>query len=200
MKNLRSFCLLAIASTALLVACSKGDTGPAGPAGAAGAAGANGTNGTNGTNGANGADSVLYSAWMPMNMSDTIEGTADTIYYQNFTANGLTSEILNSGTVVTYLETVDGNGDSLFFNASTVLTESYYVGDIFVESFPSASSNSAGYNWPGYNYRFILIPGNISTTMFKGMTQQQIHNIDYKTFNKLAQSAVAKSKGATLAP
>jgi hypothetical protein len=195
MKNLRSLCFLAIVTTVVLASCSKGNTGPAGPAGPAGT---NGTNGTNGANGANGADSVLYSAWMPMNMSDTIEGTADTIYYQNFTANGLTSEILNSGTVVTYLQTVDGNGDSLFFNAATALTESYYVGDIFVESFPSAASNSAGYNWVGYNYRFILIPGNIATTMFKGMTQQQIHSIPYKTFTKLAQSAVAKAKGATL--
>jgi len=48
-----------------------------------------------------------------MNMADTIEGTADTIYYQNFAANALTSAILNTGTVVTYLETTDGNGDSL---------------------------------------------------------------------------------------
>ena len=195
MKNLRSLCLLAIATTALLVSCSKGNTGPAGPAGAAGAAGATGANGANGTNG---SDSVMYSAWMPMNMADTIEGTADTIYYQNFTANALTSAILNTGTVITYLETIDGNGDSLFFNASTVLTESYYVGDIFVESFPPAATNSAGYNWPGYNYRFIIVPGDIATTMFKGMTQQQIRNIPYPTFNKLAKAAVTKSAGAKL--
>jgi hypothetical protein len=195
MKNLRSLCLLAIASTALLVSCSKGDAGPAGPAGAAGAAGAAGTNGTNGTNG---SDSVMYSAWMPMNMADTIEGTADTIYYQNFTANALTSAILNSGTVITYLETLDGFGDSLFFNAATVLTESYYVGDIFVESFPPAASNSAGFNWQGYNYRFVIIPGDIATTMFKGMTQQQIRNISYPDFNKLAKAATTKSAGAKL--
>ena len=195
MKTLRSLCLLAIATTALLVSCSKGDTGPAGPAGAAGAAGAAGPAGANGTNG---SDSVMYSAWMPMNMVDTIEGTADTIYYQNFAANALTSAILNTGTVVTYLETTDGNGDSLFFNASTVLTESYYVGDIFVESFPPAASNSAGYNWPGYNYRYIIIPGDIATTMFKGMTQQQIRNISYPDFNKLVKASVTKSAGAKL--
>jgi len=195
MKNLRSLCLLAIATTALIVSCSKGNTGPAGPAGAAGAAGTSGTNGTNGTNG---SDSVMYSAWMPMNMLDTIEGTADTIYYQNFTANAITSSILNTGTVITYLETLDGNNDSLFFNASTVLTESYYVGDIFVESFPPAATNSAGYNWAGYNYRFIVVPGDIAATMFKGMTQQQIRTISYPTFNKLAKSAVTKSAGAKL--
>jgi hypothetical protein len=195
MKNLRSLCLLAIATTTLLVSCSKGNTGPAGPAGAAGVAGATGANGANGTNG---SDSVMYSAWIPMNMADTIEGTADTIYYQNFAANALTSAILNTGTVVTYLETTDGNGDSLFFNASTVLTESYYVGDIFVESFPPAATNSAGFNWAGYNYRFIIIPGDIAATMFKGMTQQQIRNIDYPTFNKLAKAAVTKSTGAKL--
>jgi hypothetical protein len=195
MKNLRSLCLLAIATTALIVSCSKGDSGPAGPAGPAGAAGATGANGANGTNG---SDSVMYSAWMPMNMSDTIEGTADTVYYQNFTANAITSAILNTGTVVTYLETVDGNNDSLIFNASTVLTESYYVGDIFVESFPPAATNSAGYNWAGYNYRFIVVPGDIATTMFRGMTQQQIKTIDYPTFNKLAKTAVTKSAGAKL--
>jgi hypothetical protein len=192
MKNLRSLCLLAFAATALFVSCSKGDAGPAGPAGPAGAAGAAGNNGLNGTNG---SDSVMYSAWMPMNMSDTIEGTADTTYYQNFTANALTSAILNTGTVITYLETLDGNNDSLFFNASTVLTESYYVGDIFVESFPPAATNSAGFNWAGYNYRFIIIPGDIAATMFKGMTQQQIRTISYPTFNKLAKAAVTKSAG-----
>jgi hypothetical protein len=195
MKNLRSLCLLTIATTTLFVSCSKGDAGAAGPAGAAGAAG---PAGANGANGANGSDSVMYSAWIPMNMSDTIEGTADTIYYQNFAANALTSAILNTGTVITYLETLDGNNDSLFFNASTVLTESYYVGDIFVESFPPAATNSAGFNWVGYNYRFIIIPGDIATTMFKGMTRQQIKNIDYPTFNKLAKAAVTKSTGAKL--
>ena len=195
MKNLRSLCLLAIASTALIVSCSKGDAGPAGPAGPAGAAGAAGASGANGTNG---SDSVMYSAWMPMNMADTIVGTADTIYYQNFTANALTSAILNSGTVVTYLETTDGFGDSLFFNASNYLTESYYVGDIFVESLPPAASNSAGVNWAGYNYRFVIIPGDIATTMFRGMTQQQIRNISYPDFNKLAKAQVAKSAGAKL--
>jgi hypothetical protein len=192
MKNLRSLCLLGFAATALLVGCSKGDAGPAGPAGPAGAAGATGANGANGTNG---SDSVMYSAWMPMNMSDTIEGTADTTYYQNFTANALTSAILNTGTVITYLETIDGNNDSLFFNASTVLTESYYVGDIFVESFPPQATNSAGFNWAGYNYRFIIIPGDIAATMFKGMTQQQIRTISYPTFNKLAKAAVTTSAG-----
>jgi hypothetical protein len=195
MKNLRSLCLLTIATTTLFVSCSKGDAGAAGPAGAAGAAG---PAGANGANGANGSDSVMYSAWIPMNMSDTIEGTADTIYYQNFAANALTSAILNTGTVITYLETLDGNNDSLFFNASTVLTESYYVGDIFVESFPPAATNSAGFNWVGYNYRFIIIPGDIATTMFKGMTQQQIRNIPYPTFNKLVKAAVTKSAGAKL--
>jgi hypothetical protein len=195
MKNLRSLCLLAIATTALIVSCSKGDSGPAGPAGPAGAAGATGANGANGTNG---SDSVMYSAWMPMNMSDTIEGTADTIYYQNFTANAITSAILNTGTVITYLETLDGNNDSLFFNASTVLTESYYVGDIFVESFPPAATNSAGFNWAGYNYRFIVVPGDIAATMFKGLTQQQIRTINYPTFNKLAKSSVTKSAGVKL--
>ena len=192
MKNLRFLCLLAIATAALIVSCSKGNTGPAGPAGPAGAAG------TAGTNGANGTDSVMYSAWIPMNMADTIEGTADTIYYQNFPANSITSAILNTGTVVTYLETLDGNNDSLFFNASTVLTESYYVGDIFVESFPPAASNSAGFNWAGYNYRYIVIPGAIAASMFKGMTQQQIRNIDYPTFNKLAKAAVTKSAGSQI--
>jgi hypothetical protein len=195
MKNLRSLCLLALATTAFLVSCSKGDTGPAGPAGAAGAAGPAGANGADGTNG---SDSVMYSAWIPMNMVDTIEGTADTIYYQNFPANALTSAILNTGTVMTYLETTDGNNDSLFFNASTALTESYYVGDIFVESFPPAASNSAGFNWAGYNYRFVIIPGDIATTMFKGMTQQQIRNISYPNFNKLVKAAVTKSAGAKL--
>jgi hypothetical protein len=194
MKDCRILYLLVLACAALFVSCSKGDAGAAGPAGPAG------PNGANGADGVNGSDSVLYSAWIPMNMADTIDANADTIYYQNFIATSLTSAILNSGSVLTYLETIDGNGDSLFFNASTVLTESYYVGDIFVESLPPAASNSAGPNWAGYNFRYVVIPGSIAATLFKGMTQQQIKTIDYPTFNRLVKATVNKTAAPQAKP
>lgn len=182
MKKIQFFCVLSLSAFVLFMSCTKGDTGPAGATGSTGAAGATGATGATGPAG---TDSVLYSAWIPVNMSDTIAPGADTTYYQWFTANAITSEILNTGTVVTYLETVDQNGDSLIFNAATALTESYYVGAIFAASYPAAASNSSGYNYAGYNYRFIVIPGAIATTAFKGMTQQQLQKMNYTQITKV---------------
>ena len=176
MKKVQFFFVLSLSSIVLFMSCTKGDAGPAGPAGDTGATGAAGATGDTGPAG---TDSVLYSAWIPVNMSDTIQPVADTTYYQWFTANAITSEILNTGTIVTYLQTVDQNGDSLIFNAATALTESYYVGNIYVASYPAGASNSSGYNYTGYNYRFIVIPGAIASTAFKGMTQQQLQKMSY---------------------
>ncbi|GGB18496.1 hypothetical protein [Puia dinghuensis] len=179
MKKLHFFYGLFFVITCALISCVKGDTGPAGPAGPAGADGANGADG------APGPDSVLYSSWMPVNMSSTIDAHSDTTYYQNFTADAITSNILNTGTIATYLETVDNQGNQLIFNAATALTETYYVGDIYVASLPPAASNSAGFNYSGYNYRFVVIPGAIATTMFKGMGPQQIKSMPYPAITKL---------------
>jgi hypothetical protein len=179
MKKLQFFYCICIALTCSLISCVKGETGPPGPAGADGADGADGQDG------APGPDNVYYSSWMRVQMADTIDIHADTTYYQNFRADALTSDIINSGMILTYLQTVDAYGDSLIFNASTALTETYYIGDIFAVSFPTAASNSAGIDYTGYNYRFIIIPGAIATTMFKGMTPQQIKTINYPVIAKL---------------
>ena len=187
MKKNQIFYALAIVSAVILVSCQKGEVGPAGPAGPAGADGANGADG------APGPDSVLYSNWMPMNMSETIDINSDTTYSQNFTANAITSDILNAGTILTYLQGVDGNGNPFIFNAATALTESYYVGNIFVASLPPAPSHSAGFNYAGYNYRFIVIPGAIATTAFKGMTPQQIRTASYPVVAKVLNLPAAQS-------
>jgi hypothetical protein len=173
MKKLLFFYLIAFVFACMLVGCTKGDQGPVGPAGTAGADGADGADGPPGT------ANVLYSSWMRVNMSSSIDAHADTTYYENFTANAITSDILSTGTILTYLQTTDSYGDSLIFNAATAWTESYYVGDIYVESDPPLASNSSGYNYAGYNYRFIVIPGAVATTMFKGMNPDQIKNMSY---------------------
>jgi len=189
MKKNQIFYILAFASIVVLVSCSK-EVGPAGPAGPAGADGANGADGADG---APGPDSVLYSNWMPMNMSENIDINSDTTYSQDFPANAITSDIINSGTVLTYLSGVDGNGNSFIYNAATALTESYYVGSIFVVSPPPAPSHSAGFNFAGYYYRFIVIPGSIAVTAFKGMTQQQIRTASYPAITKMLNLPAAES-------
>jgi|GEM_PF-1021987 len=179
MKKNQIFYILAFASIVVLVSCSKGEAGPAGPTGPAGADGANGMDG------APGPDSVLYSNWMPMNMSENIDINSDTTYSQIFPANAITDDILNSGTILTYLSGVDGNGNSFIYNAATALTESYYVGNIFVASLPPAPSHSAGSNFAGDYYRFIVVPGSIAVTAFKGMTPQQIRTVSYPVVAKM---------------
>ncbi|HEX9510617.1 MAG TPA: hypothetical protein VF939_09040 [Puia sp.] len=188
MKNLKCLSLLTfVACIIMMTSCSKGNAGPAGPAGPAGDTGAAGVNGTNGT------DSVLYSNWTTLSMAGSIDANNDTSYSESITANAITSNILNNGVVLTYLQQIDQNGDTLIFNAATVLTESYYVGRIFLYSgVPAGYTNASGYDYSGYNYRFIAIPGSIATSRFPGYTQQQIKSLSYQSVLKMANIPAGK--------
>lgn len=82
-----------IAIVCVVAGCKKGNDGPAGPAGPAGATGATGATGT---------ANVIYSAWFtPASyVKDTIFSIWGFNYYQ--AAPGITQQILDNGTVLTY--------------------------------------------------------------------------------------------------
>jgi hypothetical protein len=140
----------------MTTSCKKGDTGPAGPAG---------------------PDSVMYSNWITLNMTGDTYQSGDSVYYQSITANAITSDILNKGSVIGYLLVTDPlSGDSSVINASLALEEHFVVGSISLLS---------GVTYTGYQYRYVVVPTKVAVTdsdgSVKTYTAKQLSLMDYKT-------------------
>src|SRR5450432_3277895 len=91
MKHVKS--LLAVATIVImaLVGCSKGDTGPAGAAGPAGPAG---------------PSNVMYSDWVTLNFT---YNSNDSAFEDTLPAPAITSGILDSGVILSYIQFTDAN-------------------------------------------------------------------------------------------
>ncbi len=159
MKNFRSLTVVAIILIIGMISCSKGDTGPAGPAGPAG------------------PDSVAYSTWAALNLTYV---AADTMFEQTISAPGITSGILDSGVILSYIQFTDQNNAvhiQSIASLSNVLFEDYSVGKINFYSFIDLS---------GYSYRYTLIPGSLktgnsaATQKVKGYTIQELKAMPYE--------------------
>lgn len=89
----QTFFLLLMAAITFSACTKKGDTGPQGPPG---------TNGTNGTNGINGnADVHAYIVYIPSSNWTNVGGG---FYYSDISATAVTSDIVNSGVVIMFLQ------------------------------------------------------------------------------------------------
>jgi len=165
-KNLKPLAIVsALALSAIYIAmtgCKKGDTGPQGPAG---------------------PDSVSYSKWTALAMTDKgrdKDTTSPTygleIYEQIIAAPAITSAIINKGMILTYMQSKDAHGDTIVVNAENLLSEVFHIGKI--------DAQSAGVNYSGINFRYVVIPGNILTTKYAGLTPQQIKSMNYLTITK----------------
>lgn len=170
MRNLKVIFFFAALSTCIFMtpSCKKGDTGPAGPAG---------------------PDSVMYSNWITLNMTSS----GDTIYYQKITASAITSDILNKGSVIGYLLTVDPlstNGDSSVVNASLAMEEDFAVGSI---------SLLAPVDYSGLQYRYVVVPSKVAVTSQDGSvktyTSKEMSEMDYNTLTGLLK-VPAKGSGS----
>lgn len=158
MKTLK-LCLLATlaAGFLLIMSCKKGDTGPAGPAG---------------------PDSVMYSNWITLNMTGTSNGT-DSLYYQVITAKAITADILNKGSVLTYLLVSDPlSGDSSVISGSLAFEEHFLVGSINLYS-PTT--------YTGFQYRYVVVPAKVAVTGANGTvttyTREQLSKMDYSSLS-----------------
>jgi hypothetical protein len=154
MKNIRWMLFVGMIAGFGLISCSKtGNTGPAGPAGPAG------------------PDSVYSSQWITL---ATTYNPADTLYEQTITAASITSKILDSGIILTYVN--DGGGDVVpfsFFGLSSY--EVYSVGQIGIFSVGDLSD---------FQYRYVTIPGKLLSgtgvqKKYKGFTQQELESMPY---------------------
>ena len=135
-------------------------------------------------------DSIYYSAWIPLNMQLTVDpSTGDTLYVQQITAPAITSKIVSRGAVVAYYGYPASAGDTVIFDEAEVgnyVGISYSTGSIQVEGFNiDLSYSSSG----GYLFRYVVIPGNVLTTSFNGMTQQQLNKMSFTDLQKAINTA-----------
>ena len=168
MKNLKLLTILAAFASILAIGCSKGSAGPAGPAGSA---------------------NVLHSAWVTLN---TPYNATDTDYEEALTASAITSRIVDSGVVLSYIGYPGGapNGtDTAVFtlsDASTFfgpITVDFYVGGIYIYSLD---------DYTGFLYRYVIVPGSILTnSAFKQYTKAQLKTMPYSTVQQLLSTATA---------
>jgi len=178
-KNLTLLSLLALATGfIMMMSCKKGDTGPAGPVG---------------------PDSVQYSNWTPLSMAGYIDANSDTTYTDTLIAKSITSAILSKGAVVGYLQGMDALGDTVIVNASSRMDENFLVGKIELFSNAPYASNSAGVDYTGYNYRYVVIPAKIATSGISGSgktyTTDQLKAMSY---SELTSVLNIPAKGSSL--
>jgi uncharacterized membrane protein len=183
-KNL-SFLLLALATsiTLMMTACSK--AGPAGATGATGATGAAGPAGASATD-----STVQYSPWITLTATPYIDVSNDTDYVDTLNTPALTNAVLDQDVVLGYIQFFDGNNDTTIAIAGTVLEENYGVGYIELSSLAPAATPTSGFNFTGYNYRYVIIPGDIQVTSTAGSvvttyTKARLKAMDYPTLSRL---------------
>ena len=115
----------------------------------------------NNNNSSSTKDSVLYSAWQPFSMKfEGLDNNGDSVYDQTTTAAAITQDVLDKGTVLTYIS--DGNGDytdAVNAGFSVILS----VGSIYISTYGSVPSN--------FTWRYVVIPGTVATTSSSGSLQ-----------------------------
>jgi hypothetical protein len=163
MKNSKWICILGAALLIGMASCKKGDTGPAGAVGPAG------------------PDSVSTSAWIPLNMKDTVIGS-DTYFIQEIPAPALTQRILDSGLVLSYLHYVDPTAGTQVINSSELVSITYSLGNLEVVSQA---------DWTGaLDIRYVIVPGtltvgnSIRSGPAKGLTKSDLQNMNYEDVQK----------------
>jgi len=146
-------------------------------------------------------DSIYYSNWSPLAMTMQVDPTSgDTFYVQTITAPSVTASIISKGAVLGYFGYPSSATDT------TVLTESamaasegtlmaFSPGQIFLNSVYDLTYSASA----GYLFRYVVIPADILTTSFNGMTQQQLNKMSFSDVQKAINSA-KQTSGKTLTP
>lgn len=159
MKTLRS---LLIGSSIILIgmiSCNKGSTGSTGSVGPAG------------------PDSVVYSSWISLSFTYNAN---DTLYEDTLLAPSLTKAILDSGVILTYVNSIDQNGIYHVIPTSGLVTlnifEDFSVGKINIVSVNDYST---------LPYRYVTIPGsmkvgNAASQKIKGYTIEELKTMPYE--------------------
>jgi hypothetical protein len=136
MKQFKSFLCVAVIIVLGLTSCSKSGTGSAGPAGPAG------------------PDSVVYSAWIPLNFT---YNATDSSYEDTLVAPNITPGILDSGVILSYIQFADQFGVEHIQSIAS-------LGSFLFEDFSPGEINitSPYVDLTNYLYRYVIIPGSLA--------------------------------------
>jgi hypothetical protein len=155
MKQFRSLLGVAAIIVIGMTSCSKsGSTGPAGPAGPAG------------------PDSVIYSAWIPLNFTFNVN---DSLFEDTILAPNITAGILDSGVILSYIQFTDNNNVEHIQSIASLgsfLFEDFSPGEVNI--------NSPYVDLTSYLYRYVIIPGskiagnNAATRKINGYTTAEL--------------------------
>jgi hypothetical protein len=186
MKKLLVSAVLFAFIALVMTACSKGSNGATGATGPAGPQGSS-------------SDNIQYSTWATLNMKGYIDANNDTSYVDTLIAPALTPAVLDKDVVVGYMMFIDANNDTTIANAATIVTETFGKGYIELYTAAPFASNSAGFNYSGYNYRYVVVPATVSVNSTTGSpttyTRDQLKTMSYA---KLSQILQLPSKGSKL--
>ncbi len=158
MNTLRGLFVVATIIVIGMISCSKGSAGPTGARGPAG------------------PDSVVYSAWIPLNFTYNAN---DTLFEDTLLAPSITAGILDSGIILTYIEFPDQNNVEHIQPVSSlnyIISEDYSIGKINIISQQDLTS---------LNYRYATIPGslkagNSASQKIKGYTIQELKAMSFE--------------------
>jgi hypothetical protein len=120
-------------------------------------------------------DSVLYSAWQPFNMKfEGVTTYGDSVFDQTVVAKSVTQSVLDKGVVLVYVK--DGTG--LYADATNAgISLLLDPGEIYMTTNFTVTSN--------FSFRYVVIPGGISTTSVSGSVQTytpaQLKKLPYST-------------------
>lgn len=162
MKNLKILLLVAVIAAIAVMSCQKGATGDTGATGPAG------------------PDSVMHTAWITLN---TPFNSTDSLYEETITAPTLTSQVLDSDIVLSYIGIPNGSDTAVLTVAEAAtlygpISQELHVGNIYLYAL---------YDYTGALYRYVFIKGTVLVSRTTGQvyTKQELEAMSYKDVQKL---------------
>jgi hypothetical protein len=136
-------------------------------------------------------DSIYYSPWIELSMTQDVPTAGDTVYYQDITASQVTSSIVSTGAVLGYFGYPASASDTVIYS------EAGMAGIAYLTTIPGTIEVDANYDLS--YFRYVVIPGNVLVTSFNGVTQQQLQKMSFTDVQK-ALNASKQASGNTFNP
>jgi hypothetical protein len=179
-----------VLSMALAISCSPDDgaDGAVGPQGPQGEQGVAGPQGEQGEKGEPGTANVIYSDWVNTEFGNNIIATSESF---SIAAPEIDPDMLNFGTILVYARRIDAEIGNIVYQLPIVFgaarQQSYYFRaqseEIIISVVGNEQGESVGDGAFLQQYRYVLIPGGVSTSGksgqeldFSKMTYEEVIN------------------------
>jgi hypothetical protein len=132
-------------------------------------------------------DSVLYSNWIPLHLVLT-GAAADSDYEQKITASALTSSVLSKGLVLVYANEAGSGGQYVNYVSDFGIYPTFGPQAIYLDAY-GTYGYQISLNSVVDSVRYVIIPGNVSTTSVSGglqtYTPSQLKQLDYSSLSQI---------------